>query len=141
MALGLFWDSLQEALDGCPLEKTRLCLENMDNKAEKLCNNAEEIRSTLDRFPSLRLTVDFAHLGLNGMDIGAFLNEFEEKIAHIHISGVIKGVAHGKVPLTESSIDFRPYLRRFTERETVVVIENGSWENVLDSKTVIDSVI
>ena len=141
MALSFFWDSLQEALDYCPLNKTRLCLENMDNKADKLCNNTEEIRSTLDRFPNLCLTVDFAHLGLNRMDIGAFLNEFDKRIAHIHISGVIDGVAHGKVPLTESRIDFRPYLRRFKDRDIAVVIENRSWENVLSSKTVIDTII
>jgi sugar phosphate isomerase/epimerase len=137
-ALRFFWDSLSSFFSACPEQGPRICLENMDQRPEKLCNRAAEIRSTLQRFPRLNLTVDFAHLGLTGADIGAFVAEFDQRIAHVHISGVQNGVPHGRVSLDESRIDFGPYLRRLAGRDLIAVIENRSWEAMLASKSVIE---
>lgn len=137
-ALRFFWDSLSSFFSACPKQGPRICLENMDQRPEKLCNKSDEIKSTMEKFPRLGLTVDFAHLGLTGADIGAFLAEFDERIAHVHISGVRDGVPHGRVSLRESRIDFGPYLRRLAGRDLIVVIENRSWETMLTSKSVIE---
>ena len=140
-ALELFHNSLQEIYDDCSISHTRICLENMDDKPEKLCSTIDEIALTLDKFPLLSLTVDFAHLGLTGMDPGSFINEFEDRIAHIHISGAIKGMPHSRVPLKDSIIDFTPAIRHFSKKDIIMVIENNSWDVMLKSKVFIENAL
>lgn len=139
-AMNLLWGSLEEFFSEWQAPLPRVCLENMDDKPGKLCNTFEEIRATLSRFPQLWLTIDFAHLGLNRADIGAFIDEFGDRIAHVHVSGVRFGVSHSKVPLTESEVDLRPHLARLADRDLVAVIENGDWDTMMASKAVVESV-
>lgn len=138
-AMELFWQALSEVADhGYPVQ---LCLENMDDKDDKLCNRDEEIAATLSRFPSLRLTVDLAHLGLRKADIGAFLDRFEHVVSHVHVSGVIPGTPHSAVSLLDSSIDLRPHIQRLANRDLVFVIENGSRHAMDESLTVVKDLI
>ena len=138
-AMELFWESLSfVANHGRPVQ---LCLENMDHKDEKLCNRQDEISATLERFPSLRLTVDLAHLGLRGEDIGSFLDQFEHSVSHVHVSGVTPGTPHSKVSLAASSIDLRPHIERLADRDLAIVIENGDRATLEESLTVIAPLI
>lgn len=140
LALEFFWDSLSTVLDSVSGKSSQLkiCLENMDHRAEKLCNNAAEIRATLERFPQLGLTADLAHLGLTEADIGAFIAEFIEQIAHLHVSGVVQGQPHGRTSLAASSIDFRTFFKIFQGRNIAAVIENRPWEVMIESRDVLD---
>jgi sugar phosphate isomerase/epimerase len=139
-ALEFFLESLSTVLDSVSgkTSQLKICLENMDHRAEKLCNSSEEIRSTLERFPQLGLTVDLAHLGLTGAAIGSFIDEFAERIAHLHVSGVIEGKPHGSISLAASSIDFRPFLKIFQGRNIAAVIENQPWEVMIESRDVLE---
>lgn len=139
LALDHFWRFLSEIFDSHHCPGTMLCLENMDHRREKLCNNAEEIALTLERFPQLMLTVDFAHLGLTGTDIPTFLDRFEKSIAHLHLSGVIAGKRHGEISLPASELDFKSHLERYRDTEIAAVIENQSWELMLSSKKILDN--
>lgn len=138
LALEFFWDTLSKVMDSGESSQVTICLENMDHRTEKLCNTAEEIRMTFERFPQLRLTADFAHLGLTGADIGSFLDEFAEQIAHLHVSGVIQSQPHGRISLAASSIDLRPFLKIFQGQNIAVVIENQPWEVMIESRNVLD---
>ncbi|UCF98897.1 MAG: TIM barrel protein [Spirochaetaceae bacterium] len=140
LALEFFWDSLSTVLDSVSDKsyQPKICLENMDHQSEKLCNNSEEIRATLDRFPQLGLTADLAHLGLTGAQIDSFLDDFAERIAHLHVSGVIAGKPHGSISLAASSIDFRTFFEIFQGRNIAAVIENQSWEVMIESRNVLD---
>lgn len=138
-ALELFWQALSQVCDHG--RSVQLCLENMDHKDQKLCTREEEIGATLDRFPSLRLTVDLAHLGLRNADIGAFLDQFEHAVAHVHVSGVIHGTPHSKVSLAESSIDLSPYIERLADRNLAFVIENGTRQTLDESLGVLRKLI
>lgn len=140
-ALNLFWDSLSIIYSSCPLEKTKICLENMDQRPEKFCNNIDEIRATLEKFPQLYLTLDFAHLGYTGIGVNSFLDEFMDRIAHIHISGMINGISHHRVSLSKSKICFQHYLERFLEKDIIVVIENYDWDTMLQSLNEINKII
>jgi sugar phosphate isomerase/epimerase len=140
LALEFFWDSLSTVLDSVSGKSSQLkiCLENMDHRAEKLCNSSEEIRSTLERFPQLGLTADLAHLGLTGAQIGSFIDDFAERIAHLHVSGVTKGKSHGSISLAASSIDFRTFLKIFQGWNIAAVIENQPWEVMIESRDVLN---
>lgn len=140
LALEFFWDCLSKVLDSVSGKSARvtICLENMDDKKEKLCNTTEEIRATLERFPQLSLTADLAHLGLTGAAIGSFMDDFAERIVHLHVSGVVLGQPHGQISLAASSIDFRSFLKRFRGRNIAVVIENQPWEVMIESRNILD---
>jgi len=140
-AMKLLWDSLSQIFTKIQKSGTKLCLENMDNKKEKLCNNPSEIEETLSKFPELGLTVDLAHLGLNNEDIGMFLDKFESRIYHIHISGVREGFPHSEVSLAKSEIDFAPFLIRYSGKDIAVVIENHLWEDVVESKEILERIV
>lgn len=139
LAMEFFWDSLATFLENLEPTAPIICLENMDHRPHKLCNTAEEISKTLERFPALKLTVDFAHLGLTGEDITSFLDRFQHRIEHIHISGVIPGKPHSEVSLDASRIDFRPFIRRFLDRDIITVIENRPWEIMMASKRALEN--
>ncbi|MEE9308652.1 MAG: sugar phosphate isomerase/epimerase family protein [Spirochaetia bacterium] len=139
LALEFFWDSLSKVLDSGKSSRVTVCLENMDRRQEKLCNTTEEIRITLDRFPQLGLTADLAHLGLTGADIGSFIDEFAEQIAHLHVSGVVQGQPHGSISLAASEIDFLPFLKLFQGTDIAAVIENRPWEVMIESRDVLDA--
>ena len=133
-ACKLLIDSLGRVFERLPESDLTLSIENMDGKRDKLLNQVEEIGSLLSAFPGLGLTVDFAHLGLNGEDIDSFLGKFSERIVHVHLSGVKRGKRHGDVALDKSEIDFSRYLSGFIERDVAVVIENRKWEDLISSK-------
>ncbi|MCD6121508.1 MAG: sugar phosphate isomerase/epimerase [Spirochaetales bacterium] len=137
-AMGLLWNSLSDIYKRIEQSETKLCIENMDNKQEKLCNRLSEIEKTLSKFPDLGLTVDFAHLGLNNENIGMFVEKFKSRICHIHISGVKKGYRHGDVSLSRSEIDFMPFLTSFVRKNITAVIENNRWDDVIESKKVLE---
>ncbi len=137
LALEFFRDSLAEIYDSYPPAEVQICLENMDQRPEKLCSTAEEIGQILEKFPGLGLTADFAHLGLNRIDIGSFLDRFDRRIAHVHVSGIIHGKPHSQVSLAASQIDLRPFLKRFRDRDIAMVIENKPWEIMADSLKVL----
>jgi sugar phosphate isomerase/epimerase len=139
LALNHLWRFLSEIFNSHHSTGTMLCLENMDHRREKLCNNAEEIALTLEHFPQLMLTVDFAHLGLTGMDIPTFLDRFDKRIAHLHLSGVIRGKRHAEIPLSASELDFKFHLERYRDREIVAVIENQSWELMMASRKILEN--
>ena len=132
-ALNLFWDSLSEIYSSILPGTTGICLENMDQRPEKFCNNIDEIRATLEKFPQLYLTLDLAHLGYSGIEINSFLDEFIDRIAHIHISGMSNGFSHHRISLSKSKISFQHYLKRFIEKDIIVVIENYDWDTMLKS--------
>jgi sugar phosphate isomerase/epimerase len=134
-ALDLLWSTLDRVVDRAG--SVLLCLENMDHKEAKLCNLESEIEATLDRFPSLRLTVDLAHLGLRGADIAEFLDRFETRVAHVHVSGVIAGVPHASVSLERSHLDMSPHIERLADRDLVFVVENGSQQLLSESLSVL----
>ena len=139
-SMEFLWDSLNRFCDQVPEPPDGLlCLENMDGGRGKLCTNADDIRETLNRFPFLRLTCDFAHLGKSGQDAEVFVQEFFDLIEHMHVSGSTEGRRHGDTSLRASDVDFRTQLRRFRDKDVVAVIENGTWELLAESKAVLDS--
>lgn len=140
-ALRLLWSSLEDVCRTVGPGPNALCMENMDNKPGKLCSAEEEISATLERFPALGLTVDVAHLGLRGADIGAFLRTFDARIAHVHVSGVRPGEPHGKVSLKGSGVDLRPFLACLKGRDMAFVIENASWDLMMESREVLETVL
>jgi len=140
-ALRLLWKSLEELRSSASSWPARLCLENMDDKPDKLCGSEEEISHTLERFPGLGLTVDMAHLGLRGADIAAFMSAFDSRIAHIHVSGVRPGESHGRVSLKRSRVDFAPFLEALKDRDVAFVIENATWDLMMESRDVLEKAL
>jgi len=139
-ALQCLWKSLEEILRTAPTPAV-LCLENMDGKPGKLCSEEGEISGTLERFPPLGLTVDLAHLGLRGADVGSFLRTFDARIAHVHVSGVRPGEPHGRVSLKGSGVDFRPFLEGLKGRDIAFVIENATWDLMMESREVLEKAL
>ena len=116
-----------------------VCLENMDHRKEKLCDTTEEIWITVERFLRLGLTADLAHLGLTGADSGSLIDEFADRIAHLHVSGVVHGQPHGRISPAASSIDLRLFLKVFRGKEIAAVIENRPWEIMIESTNILDA--
>lgn len=140
-AMTVFWNSLRLVLDRIATSQTTLCVENMDNTPGKLCRTMDEVGATLDRFPTLSLTCDFAHLALNGIDTNAFVDRLEQRIKHIHASGVVDEKRHSATSLKESRVDLAPILRRFADRDIAVVIENKSSESLTESVDFVSSAL
>ena len=140
-SLRLFWGSLEEVFRAAGPARNALCLENMDNKPGKLCSAEEEISATLERFPALGLTVDLAHLALRGADIGDFLRAYDARIAHVHVSGFRPGERHGKVSLKGSVLDFRPFISMLKGRDVAFVIENATWDLMMESRGVLEEAL
>ena len=102
------------------------CVENMDQKPDKLCGAEEELAFVLERLPEVGLTFDVAHAGLRGLDIPRFASRFADRIRHVHVSGVIEGRPHGEVSLAESTVDFSAFFRGFGSSDRIACIENRS---------------
>ena len=140
-ALDLLWASLAEVSDGRDPGGCRLCVENMDGKPAKLCSLTSEIAATLDRFPSVLLTCDLAHLAMNGLDPIRFLEQFGPRIAHFHASGYIAGRKHQDVPFSLSSVELATAIATIVNEDAAIVIENRNWEVAEESLTAIRSLV
>ena len=134
-----FWSSLQIVFDHVGVFQTTLCLENMDSTPNKLCRTMKEVSETLDRFPSLNLTCDFAHLAQNNINSGTFIDRFTDRIKHIHASGVVSGKSHGNTSLKESMVNMMPTLLRFADQDITIVIENNTSEILQESLSMFTS--
>ncbi len=119
---------------------TVLSLENMDGTGTKLFSNYNDIRRILDLHPDLRITLDFAHLAMTNQDFLLFLNEFQDRIVHFHISGYIPDKPHPSVSLLESHMNYEPYLEKIKDWDKIVVIENEKRDLALKSKTALETV-
>jgi sugar phosphate isomerase/epimerase len=115
-----------------------LCVENMDASPEKLCGSEEELAFVLERLPGVGLTLDLAHVGLRGLDVGRFAGRFAERIRHVHASGVIAGKSHGEVSLDQSTVDFSAFVKGYAASDRIVCIENRSLELACATRGVLE---
>ena len=136
-----FWKTLDEFYSEQTPDTVRLCMENMDDTPDKLCNTVEEIRQTLDRFPALLLTCDVAHMAKQKIDADSFVAEFGEKIGHLHASGYKPDTKHSQVSLAESDIDFSRAFAMLKDRDIAVAIENKNWKLASETLACIRSAI
>ena len=111
----------------------------MDGTGTKLFSSYSDIRKILDLHPDLRMTLDFAHLAWTNQDILLFLNEFQDRIVHFHISGYIPNKHHPSVSLPESQMNYEPYLEIIKNWDKIIVIENDKRDLALQSKTVLET--
>lgn len=132
--------SLRRLIPFALKHRTMLALENMDGTGTKLFSKYHDIKRVLDLHPELKITLDFAHLGMANQDISLFLDGLGDRIAHFHISGCSKTKPHIEVSLVESRIDFRPYLEKIKDWEKMIIIENMTRPLTLQSRGVIESV-
>lgn len=131
--------SLQELIPFAHEREIVFTLENMDGTENKLFSRHQDVKNILALHPGLKLTIDFAHLGITHQDITFFLNDFADRIAHFHISGYFPERPHPKVPLEESQIDFSPHLRRIRDWEMLIAIEISDRLGVRQSRAIIEN--
>ena len=131
--------SLQELIPFARERQIVFTLENMDGTENKLFSRHQDVKNILALHPDLKLTIDFAHLGMTNQDISFFLNDFADRIAHFHISGYFPERPHPKVPLEESQIDFSPYLRRIRDWDMLIAIEISDRLGVRQSRAIIEN--
>jgi sugar phosphate isomerase/epimerase len=129
--------SLRELIPFARKRQIVFTLENMDGTVNKLFWRRQDVKRLLSLHPDLKLTIDFAHLGMTQQDISAFLNEFADRVAHFHISGYFPERPHTKVSLEETQIDFSPYLRGIRDWEMRIVIEISDRVGMRQSRAII----
>lgn len=132
--------SLQKLIPLANEHQTVLTLENMDGTGTKLFSKYQDLKKILALHPELKITLDFAHLGMTNQDISQFVDDFMDRIAHFHISGYFRMKPHPEISLRESQIDFRPYLNKIKNWDKIIVIENADRLSTSLSKEVIESV-
>ena len=116
-------------------------LENMDGTGNKLCSSHRDVGNVLALHPELKLTVDFAHLGMTRQDIPSFLDDFADRIAHFHISGYVPEKPHPEVSLDESQIDFSPCLRRIRDWDMLIAIEVSDRSGLMRSRAIVEEAL
>jgi len=130
--------SLQELLPFAREHRVTVALENMDGSGNKLCSGQRDVGKVLARHPDLKLTIDFAHIGMTHQDILPFLNDFADRIGHFHISGFAGEKPHPEVSLLESQIDFRPYLHQIRGWDRMITLEISDRCKSIESRDVIE---
>ncbi|MCE5281600.1 MAG: sugar phosphate isomerase/epimerase [Deltaproteobacteria bacterium] len=131
--------SLRELLPFACQHHIVLALENMDGSGNKLCSTHHDLGEILVLHPALKLTIDFAHIGMTHQDIMPFLSDFRDRIAHFHISGFAEGKPHPEVPLQASQIDFGPYLHRIRDWDMMITIEISDRRGAIKGRDVIEA--
>ena len=129
--------SLQELIPFARARRIVFTLENMDGTENKLFWRHQDVKRILSLHPDLKLTIDFAHLGMTRQDISAFLNELADKVAHFHISGYFPERPHTRVSLAVSHIDFSPYLRGIRDWDKRIAIEIADRIGMRESRAII----
>ncbi len=84
-----------------------ICLENMFDKAGVMIE-PEEFEEVLEKFPSLKLTLDIGHANISGSGQKRTLNYIRrlgDRIGHVHVSDNF-GKADNHLPIGAGRIDF-----------------------------------
>ncbi|WP_423792572.1 sugar phosphate isomerase/epimerase family protein [Methanocaldococcus indicus] len=105
-----FYRYLKNILEYSKDKDLFICMENMPKKIYRIGWKVEDIDNILKRFDNLYLTLDFAH-AKNYANI--FVEKFNKKIKHVHISGVKNGKDH--YPLKYSEIDVLTPLKKLLD--------------------------
>ncbi|MDX9820470.1 MAG: sugar phosphate isomerase/epimerase family protein [Syntrophales bacterium] len=137
-AYGQLNSSLQELLPFAREHHVLFTLENMDGTENKVFSSSRDVERVLALHPALQLTVDLAHLGMTGQDVSRFLNAFERRISHFHVSGAFGGKSHTEVSLQDSQVDFGPCLNRIRDWDMMMTIENSGRPETMQSRTFIE---
>ena len=69
---------------------SRIAIENMDDRKESF-RSLNQLRDFFDRYPHFKLVFDVQHWVVNGYDVNripAILDEFQDRIVSVHLSGV-----------------------------------------------------
>jgi sugar phosphate isomerase/epimerase len=80
-----------------------LCLENMA-KAGRYCRDAQEISEVLSQAENINVTLDLAHVFLEGQDVSSYVNTLGRRIRHVHLADVKTG-EHKHLPIGEGHLD------------------------------------
>jgi sugar phosphate isomerase/epimerase len=139
-AYGALDQSLEELLSFARGQRVTVTLENMDGSGNKLCSVHRDVGKMIERHPDLKLTLDFAHIGMTHQEILPFLEDFSDRIAHFHISGFMEEKPHPEVSLPESQIDFRPYLQKIRDWDRMITLEISDRLKSIESRGVIEEV-
>ena len=110
-----------------------LCLENMFPKAGSL-TDPDEFEEVLDRFPTLKITLDtgHAHIGRKrGNRNLEFIKRFGNRINHIHVSDNF-GKEDNHLPIGAGNIDFITIFKvlkksGYNESMTLEVFSRDKW--------------
>ncbi len=130
-ALGTVFSRHSTLIDGM---NTELAVENMDDTTTKLCRFEEEVERVLQAYPKLGLTCDLAHCAIGGHDVEGFVQRFESRIRHLHVSGFKPNTSHSAVSLPQSELDLRPVINRLAKRDLIFCIENKTLELTMESR-------
>jgi hypothetical protein len=57
------------------------------------------------------------------------------------VSGFRPGEPHGKVSLKGSVLDFRPFISMLKGRDVAFVIENATWDLMMESRGVLEEAL
>ncbi len=111
-SMAIAMDSLEAVVSEAERLGLCMCIENMFPKYPGWIEPKDFV-PVMERFPSLRMTLDFGHANVEskrGDRILAFMEAFKDRIGHIHISDNLgKGDDH--LPVGAGTIDFKKMLR------------------------------
>lgn len=111
MCVSFAMESLERLASKADALGLPFCLENMLPRT-KFLSRPDEFAPVLARFPEMKMTLDVGHAFIAGGQkvIGAFIERFGPRIAHVHLNDNL-GRDDAHLPLGVGAIDFTQVIR------------------------------
>ncbi len=114
-------------------KNVQISLEYLEDQHRFIGYNAETMEYFLERYPTLLMTLDFAHAAINQADPIALFRKFKNRIKIVHLSGHHPQRSHVEVSLSESVVDPAEFIREILKYDVLIEIENRLYEKFQES--------